>query len=222
MTSRSQDQTGNLKVLGSGRLHAPEGGPSVALLESFPNCFPQRPYVISFTFPEFTSLCPVTGQPDSGIITVEYIPDQRCVESKSFKLYMFAFRNHQSFMETITNTVLEDLRALMAPCWCRVKGLFAPRGGTRIHVFAEDFKELPEERERLVRAPHHSRAHWAKPAQLMPRVRAGAGGHSPKAAAPAKARATTLNSTGESPGSRNRPRLCSRAVPRAAMQAASP
>ena len=152
MTSRSQDQTGNLKVLGSGRLHAPEGGPSVALLESFPNCFPQRPYVISFTFPEFTSLCPVTGQPDSGIITVEYIPDQRCVESKRFKLYMFAFRNHQSFMETITNTVLEDLRALMDPCWCRVKGLFAPRGGTRIHVFAEDFKELPEERERLVRA----------------------------------------------------------------------
>ena len=74
------------------------------------------------------------------------------MESKSFKLYMFAFRNHQSFMETITNNVLEDLRALLNPCWCRVKGLFAPRGGTRIHVFAEAFKDgMPEEQSALVR-----------------------------------------------------------------------
>ena len=146
------DQTAQLTVLGTGRLPQPEGGPSVSLLEVFPNRFPHRPYVVSMAFPEYTSLCPVTGQPDFGTIVVEFIPDQKCVESKSFKLYMFAYRNHQSFMETITNTVLEDLRALMAPCWCRVKGLFAPRGGTRIHVFAEDFKELPEERERLVRA----------------------------------------------------------------------
>lgn len=149
--SRSQDQTSALRVLGTGRLTAPEGGPSVILLEAFPNCYPQRPYVISISFPEFTSLCPVTGQPDSGVISVEYIPDKLCVESKSFKLYMFAFRNHQSFMETITNTVLEDLNALLAPCWCRVKGLFAPRGGTRIHVFAESFKEMPEEQDRHVR-----------------------------------------------------------------------
>lgn len=82
---------------------------------------------------------------------MEYVPDKLCVESKSFKLYMFAFRNHQSFMETITNTVLEDLRELLAPCWCRVKGLFVPRGGTRIHVFAEEFKEMPEEQDRRVR-----------------------------------------------------------------------
>jgi 7-cyano-7-deazaguanine reductase len=73
------------------------------------------------------------------------------VESKSFKLYMFAFRNHQSFMETITNAVLNDLRSAIAPCWCRVKGLFAPRGGTRLHVFAEDFKNLSPERETLLR-----------------------------------------------------------------------
>ena len=146
------DQTAQLTVLGTGRLPQPEGGPRAGLLEVFPNRFPHRPYVVSMAFPEYTSLCPVTGQPDFGTIVVEFIPDQKCVESKSFKLYMFAYRNHQSFMETITNTVLEDLRALMDPCWCRVKGLFAPRGGTRIHVFAEDFKELPEERERLVRA----------------------------------------------------------------------
>lgn len=150
MPSRSQDQTQSLRVLGTGRMDAPKDGPSVALLEAFPNCYPQRPYVISITFPEFTSLCPVTGQPDSGVISVEYIPDELCVESKSFKLYMFAFRNHQSFMETITNTVLEDCSALLAPCWCRVKGLFAPRGGTRIHVFAETFKDLPVERSARV------------------------------------------------------------------------
>ena len=103
-------------------------------------------------FPEYTSLCPVTGQPDFGTIVVEFIPDQKCVESKSFKLYMFAFRNHQSFMETITNTVLEDLWTVLEPCWCRVKGLFVPRGGTRIHVFAEQFKDMPEEKDAAVRA----------------------------------------------------------------------
>ena len=119
MPTRSQDQTQNLHILGTGRLPAFEDGPGVGLLESFPNCYPQRPYVVSISFPEFTSLCPVTGQPDCGTISVEYVPDKLCVESKSFKLYMFAFRNHQSFMETITNTVLEDLRELLAPCWWR-------------------------------------------------------------------------------------------------------
>ena len=94
-TTRSQDQTQHLHVLGTGKMPELQGGPSTALLESFPNRYPQRPYVISIAFPEFTSLCPVTGQPDMGTITVEYIPDQLCVESKSFKLYMFAFRNHR-------------------------------------------------------------------------------------------------------------------------------
>lgn len=151
MSSRSPDQTRHLNLLGTGRLPPVTDGPSANLLEAFPNRYPDRPYVISISFPEFTSLCPVTGQPDTGIISVEYIPHELCVESKSFKLYMFAFRNHQSFMETITNTVLEDMRTVLAPSWCRVKGLFAPRGGTHIHVFAEDFKDLPEERNSLVR-----------------------------------------------------------------------
>ena len=126
--------------------------PDEAVLEKVPNPQKGQTYLARFTAPEFTSLCPVTGQPDCGTITVEYIPDELCVESKSFKLYMFAFRNHQSFMETITNNVLEDLRTLLNPCWCRVKGLFAPRGGTRIHVFAELFKDgMPQEQNRLVR-----------------------------------------------------------------------
>ncbi|MDR2695030.1 MAG: preQ(1) synthase [Deltaproteobacteria bacterium] len=142
MTTRSIDQTDHLRVLGSGKLPAPAGPPGVHLLEAFPNLFPQRNYIIRIAYPEFTSLCPVTGQPDFATIVMEYIPDALCVESKSFKLYMTAFRNHNAFMETITNTVLNDLCELLAPRWCRVNGIFAPRGGTRLHVFAEQFKEL--------------------------------------------------------------------------------
>jgi len=142
MTSRSIDQTDHLRVLGSGKLPITSGPPGPHLLESFPNTFPQRNYIIRIAYPEFTSLCPVTGQPDFANIVVEYIPDTLCVESKSFKLYMTSFRNHNSFMETITNTVLNDLCAVLSPRWCRIQGIFAARGGTHLHVFAEQFKEL--------------------------------------------------------------------------------
>ncbi len=152
MSSRERDDVTGLRLLGGGSLPSVTDGPRASLLEAFPNRYPHRPYVISITFPEFTSLCPVTGQPDFGTISVEYIPDEWCVESKSFKLYMCAFRNHQSFMESITNTILEDLVTVLAPAWCRVKGLFVPRGGTRIHVFAEESKALPAPREAAVRA----------------------------------------------------------------------
>lgn len=147
MTSftRSDDQTEHLRILGTGRMEQPQGSPGVHLLETFPNRFPHRPYIISMAFPEYTSLCPVTGQPDFGVIVLEYIPAELCVESKSFKLYMFAYRNHRSFMETITNTVLEDMVSALSPLWCRVKGLFTPRGGTHIHVFAEHFAPLSDE-----------------------------------------------------------------------------
>lgn len=142
MISRSEDDISDLRVLGLGKMPKLDHGPDITILERFPNKFSSRPYIISIEFPEFTSLCPVTGQPDFGTIFVEYIPDKYCVESKSFKLYMFAFRNHQSFMETITNKILEDLTSLLDPCWCRVKGLFVPRGGTRLNVFAEQFKDM--------------------------------------------------------------------------------
>ena len=152
MTGTGDDQTDGLRILSGGHLHIPAGGPESGLLESFPNRYPHRFYIISIAFPEFTSLCPVTQQPDFGTISVEYIPDRLCVESKSFKLYMLAFRNHPAFMESITNRILEDILDAVNPCWCRVKGLFAPRGGTRIHVFAEHFREMPEERARMLRA----------------------------------------------------------------------
>lgn len=140
--SHGGDETSHLQQLGTGRLVIPEHGPSSDILEIFPNRF-SRPYIISLAYPEFTSVCPVTGQPDFGTIVVEYIPDQLCVESKSYKMYMFAFRNHQSFMETITNTVLNDVVSRLDPLWCRVKGLFTPRGATHIHVFAEHVKNSP-------------------------------------------------------------------------------
>ena len=142
MTTRSIDQVSHLRVLGSGKLPNLGGSPGPHLLESFPNIFPQRNYIIRIAYPEFTSLCPATGQPDFANIVVEYVPDTLCVESKSFKLYMMAFRNYNSFMETITNTVLDDLYAVLSPRWCRVNGIFAARGGTHLHVFAEQFKEL--------------------------------------------------------------------------------
>lgn len=144
MSTRSHDQTAHLQALGTKTAY-PADGPNAALLEAFPNGFADRPYIVSIEFPEFTSLCPVTGQPDFGTIVVEFIPDALCVESKSFKVYMFAFRDHQSFMETITNTVLDDMTKSIAPLWCRVKGIFTPRGGTRLHVFAERYKDMPAE-----------------------------------------------------------------------------
>lgn len=145
------DDVSALKLLGHGSMPAVAEGPSGDLLEAFPNRFPERLYMVSIVFPEYTSLCPVTGQPDFGTIAVEYVPDRLCVESKSFKLYMFAYRNHRSFMETITNNILSDLVGVLDPCWCRVKGLFAPRGGTQIHVFAEAYKTgaAPEKMARV-------------------------------------------------------------------------
>ncbi len=148
----SPDQTASLHVLGRSGSPVPQGPPSAALLEAFPNRFPGRDYVVSIVFPEFTSLCPVTGQPDFGTIVLEYIPRELCVESKSWKLYMFAFRSHHSFMETITNTVLNDVCSLLRPAWARVKGLFVPRGGTRICVLAEEYADdLSPERLAAVR-----------------------------------------------------------------------
>lgn len=141
----------DLKLLGSGAGYKIGDAPAANMLETFPNRFPHRNYIVQFYFPEFTSLCPVTGQPDFGTIILEYIPDKLCVESKSFKIYMFAFRNHQSFMETITNKILEDVYSILKPRWVRVQGLFAPRGATRIHVFCEKFLEIDDNTSREIR-----------------------------------------------------------------------
>lgn len=146
MVSRSDDDTSGLRALGHSGVDSVVSAPDAKILEVFPNRYPWRDYVVTFDFPEFTSLCPVTGQPDFGRILVNYIPDQFCVESKSFKLYMFAFRSHHSFMETITNRILDDLAAVLNPRWLEVCGVFAPRGATAINVFAEKFSNFPSER----------------------------------------------------------------------------
>jgi 7-cyano-7-deazaguanine reductase len=100
------------------------------ILESFTNPNPGRDYQIEFVFPEFTSLCPVTGQPDFATITVTYVPDRLCVEMKSLKLYFFAYRNKGIFYEAVVNTILDDLVAVLKPRSMTVVGEFAVRGGT--------------------------------------------------------------------------------------------
>jgi len=130
-----RDDVTQLTTLGSSTTYAYDH-PSAKILEVFPNKFPGRRYQVNLEFPEFTSLCPKTGQPDFAHITISYIPRDLCVESKSLKLYLFAFRNEGSFMETITNTILNDIVSACSPVWCRVVGNFAPRGGIRIRVVA--------------------------------------------------------------------------------------
>jgi len=111
--------------------------PEDAQLETFVNTHPERNYVITFDCPEFTSLCPITGQPDFGHITIDYIADKKCVESKSLKIYIFSFRNHGSFHEAVTNQILDDIIKVCSPRWACVTGDFMPRGGISIKVKAE-------------------------------------------------------------------------------------
>ena len=99
------------------------------VLETFENEFPQRDYMIEITCPEFTSVCPKTGQPDFGLLTFEYIPDKLCVELKSLKLYLQQFRNEGIFYEKVTNTILDDFVAAVAPRRAILTAEFTPRGG---------------------------------------------------------------------------------------------
>jgi len=102
-------------------------------LEVFPNPRPDRPFVISMDCPEFTCLCPKTGQPDFATIRIRYVPDETCIELKSLKLYLWSFRDKGAFHETVTNEILDDLVAAVAPIWMRVEGDFWVRGG--VHTF---------------------------------------------------------------------------------------
>ena len=116
---------GNKSILSEAQIADPRG-----ILEAFDNPKPGRDYEIEFVFPEFTSVCPVTGQPDFATITVSYIPGRYCVEMKSLKLYFFAYRNKGIFYEGVVNTILDDLVAVLNPKRMTVIGEFAVRGGT--------------------------------------------------------------------------------------------
>lgn len=136
----NKEQT-NLTHLGSGTTRYDYESPNAKILEGFENRAHHRDYQVELVYPEFTSLCPITGQPDFAIITIRYVPNLLCLESKSFKLYMVAFRNHGSFMETITNKILDDLDSVISPKWMQVVGQFNTRGGTYITVTAETKSE---------------------------------------------------------------------------------
>jgi 7-cyano-7-deazaguanine reductase len=103
-----------------------------SVLEGFENKHPDRDYWVKFNCPEFTSLCPITGQPDFATIYISYIPDKKMIESKSLKLYLFSFRNHRSFHEDCINTIMNDLIELLEPRYIEVIGKFFPRGGISI------------------------------------------------------------------------------------------
>lgn len=116
--------------------------PSRDVLETFENPFPQRNYVIDTVCPEFTSLCPKTGHPDFGTLTISYIPGSKCFELKSLKLYLQQYRNHGAFYERVTNTILDDLVSIVEPRWMKIEAAFTPRGGIRTTVNVE-FPDLP-------------------------------------------------------------------------------
>jgi len=131
MIDRKQEK---LQLLGKEADYKMTYAPEV--LETFENKHPDNDYWVQFNCPEFTSLCPITGQPDFAEIKIMYIPDHRMVESKSLKLYLFSFRNHGDFHEDCVNIIMKDLVALMDPKYIEVVGLFMPRGGISIYPYA--------------------------------------------------------------------------------------
>ncbi|MBS5660325.1 MAG: NADPH-dependent 7-cyano-7-deazaguanine reductase QueF [Clostridiales bacterium] len=123
-----------LKKLGSQETSYPSEY-SAELLETFDNKHPDNDYFVKFNCPEFTSLCPITGQPDFATIYISYVPDIKMVESKSLKLYLFSFRNHGDFHEDVVNVIMKDLIRLMNPKYIEVWGKFLPRGGISIDPY---------------------------------------------------------------------------------------
>jgi len=119
-----------LQQLGAKTTYSMDYAPEV--LESFENKHPENDYWVRFNCPEFTSLCPITSQPDFATMYISYIPDKKIVESKSLKLYLFSFRNHGDFHEDCVNIIMDDLIKLMDPRYIEVWGKFTPRGGISI------------------------------------------------------------------------------------------
>jgi len=128
-----------LQQLGSSAL--PAASPAQAVLETVPNPQPGAPYLIRFTCPEFTSICPVTGQPDFAHLVIDYVPDKKIVESKSLKLFFYSFRNHGAFHEDCTVYIGKRLVKELKPKWLRIGGYWYPRGGMPIDVFFQYGKQ---------------------------------------------------------------------------------
>ena len=131
----AKSKTSSLTLLGRSEARLP-ASPGEARLETFPNPA-RRPYRIRFETADFTSLCPVTGQVDFAQIVIEYVPHQRCIESKSLKFYLASYHNHCGFNETVTNRILDDFVKACAPREAVVTAEFSPRGGIGLTVRAE-------------------------------------------------------------------------------------
>ena len=128
---KTRSKRTNLTLLRKSNTRYPDS-PDEAGLESVKNTHPKRDYWITLACPEFTSVCPITSQPDYGHITIHYVPDKLCLESKSLKLYLFSFRNHGAFHEEVVNRILDDILKAVKPRKAVVKGVFNPRGGISI------------------------------------------------------------------------------------------
>ncbi len=150
MTNSENRKDEGLQALGKKTEYSMDYAPEV--LETFENKHKDNDYWVQFNCPEFTTLCPITGQPDFGEIIIKYIPDVKMVESKSLKLYLFSFRNHGDFHEDCVNIIMKDLVKLMNPRYIEVTGLFRPRGGISIFPFANygkpgtKYEKLAEQR----------------------------------------------------------------------------
>lgn len=133
--SRTEEEKDGISLLGNGRVRYPDDY-APEMLETFINKHQDNDYFVKFNCPEFTSLCPITGQPDFACIYISYVPDVRMVESKSLKLYLYSFRNHGDFHEDCVNIIMKDLIKLMDPKYIEVWGKFTPRGGISIDPYA--------------------------------------------------------------------------------------
>lgn len=134
MAGRTKDELKTVTLLGNqGTTYTYSYDPDI--LEVFDNKHPNNDYFVKFNCPEFTSLCPITGQPDFATIYISYIPGEKMVESKSLKLYLFSFRNHGDFHEDCMNIIMKDLIKLMDPKYIEVWGKFTPRGGISIDPY---------------------------------------------------------------------------------------
>ena len=139
---RTQQEMDSVSLLGHHTQYPDNYAPEV--LETFLNKHPENDYLVTFNCPEFTSLCPITGQPDFAKIVISYIPNEKMVESKSLKIYLFSFRNHGDFHEDCVNIIMKDLIRLMSPRYIEVTGIFTPRGGISIYPFANYADEQHE------------------------------------------------------------------------------
>ncbi|MBR7001732.1 MAG: NADPH-dependent 7-cyano-7-deazaguanine reductase QueF [Neisseriaceae bacterium] len=138
--SRTEKELKGVSLLGQNKTdYVYDYNPSI--LEKFSNKHPENDYMVTLDCPEFTSLCPKTGQPDFARITIRYIPDKYLVESKSLKLYLFSFRNHGDFHEDCINIIMKDLVQLLNPKYLEVAGIFTPRGGIAIYPFVNYAQE---------------------------------------------------------------------------------